>query len=41
MIKRYNILVLLIALIVSAGIWINALTRNNKKKEKSSVSKSF
>ena len=41
MTKRRNIIVLSIAFIVSAGIWINALSRNNKKKKNHLSAKVF
>ena len=41
MTKRRNIIVLSIAFIVSAGIWINALSRNNKKKKSHLSAKVF
>jgi len=41
MIKPYNILVLVIAFVVSAAIWINAATKNNKKKKNHLSAKVF
>lgn len=38
MTKRHNIIVILFALFVSAGIWITALYRNNNTKKKILVS---
>ena len=41
MTKRHNIIVLIIAFIVSVGIWIKALNKNNSKKKNQLSAKIF
>jgi len=41
MIKRYNIIVILVSVVISAGIWIITLHKQQAKKEKDITAKTF